>query len=154
MEMQLVPVDEIKRELSKLKEGIAKTMSWIHIRAIRILIKATFKEGIDTPIDITIFDKRIKNTREACLGGISGNLYAGKVASYIYSRIAYNLVDKNFSRALTLHQDFKNKDLMKEGNRPYSITYSISYAMSNTHHSDLFQMKEHIEIPEVFERVA
>ncbi|MGR6722317.1 hypothetical protein, partial [Aeromonas veronii] len=95
-------------------------MCWIHIGAIWILIKATFKEGVDSPIDISVFDRRIKNLRDGCLGAISGNLYAGKVATYLYPKIAYNLADRDFNRALTLHQDFKNKDLMKDGNRSYS----------------------------------
>ncbi|KAK4391395.1 movement protein [Sesamum angolense] len=72
----------------------------------------------------------------------------------IHPRIAYNLADQDFSRVLTLHQDFKRKDLMKEGNRPYSITYRIAYALSNTHHSDLFLRKEYIEIPRIFKEFA
>ncbi|KAL0373861.1 UNVERIFIED_CONTAM: movement protein [Sesamum radiatum] len=72
----------------------------------------------------------------------------------IHPRIAYNLADQDFSRVLTLHQDFKRKDLMKEGNRPYSITYRIAYALSNTHHSDLFLRKEYIEIPRIFKKFA
>ncbi|KAK4397866.1 movement protein [Sesamum angolense] len=83
-----------------------------------------------------------------------GNLYAGKLMFDIHSRIAYNLADQDFSRVLTLHQDFKRKDLMKEGNRPYSITYRIAYALSNTHHSDLFLRKEYIEIPRIFKEFA
>ncbi|KAL0288502.1 UNVERIFIED_CONTAM: movement protein [Sesamum radiatum] len=72
----------------------------------------------------------------------------------IHSRIAYNLADQDFSRVLTLHQDFKRKDLMKEGNRLYSITYRIAYALSNTHRSDLFLRKEYIEIPRIFKEFA
>ncbi|KAK4407661.1 movement protein [Sesamum angolense] len=72
----------------------------------------------------------------------------------IHPRIAYSLADQDFSRVLTLHQDFKRKDLMKEGNRPYSITYRIAYALSNTHHSDLFLRKEYIEIPRIFKEFA
>ncbi|KAL0296193.1 UNVERIFIED_CONTAM: movement protein [Sesamum radiatum] len=72
----------------------------------------------------------------------------------IHPRIAYNLADQDFSRVLTLHQDFQRKDLMKEGNRPYSITYRIAYALSNTHHSDLFLRKEYIEIPRIFRKFA
>ncbi|KAK4402322.1 putative enzymatic polyprotein [Sesamum angolense] len=83
-----------------------------------------------------------------------GNLYAGKLMFDIHPRIAYNLADQDFSRFLTLHQDFKRKDLMKEGNRPYSITYRIAYALSNTHHSDLFLRKEYIEIPRIFKEFA
>ncbi|KAK4406323.1 putative enzymatic polyprotein [Sesamum angolense] len=82
-----------------------------------------------------------------------GNLYAGKLMFDIHPRIAYNLADQDFSRVLTLHQDFKRKDLMKEG-RPYSITYRIAYALSNTHHSDLFLRKEYIEIPRIFKEFA
>ncbi|KAL0408396.1 UNVERIFIED_CONTAM: movement protein [Sesamum radiatum] len=72
----------------------------------------------------------------------------------IHPRIAYNLADQDFSRVLTLHQDFKRKDLMKEGNRPYSITYRIAYALTNTHHSGLFLRKEYIEIPRIFKEFA
>ncbi|KAL0453363.1 UNVERIFIED_CONTAM: Enzymatic polyprotein [Sesamum latifolium] len=50
--------------------------------------------------------------------------------------------------------NFKRKGLMKEGNRPYSITYRIAYALFNTHHSDLFLRKEYIEIPRIFKEFA
>ena len=43
---------------------------------------------------------------------------------------------------------------MKEGNRPYSITYRIAYALSNIHHSDLFLRKECIEISRIFKEFA
>ncbi|KAL0458091.1 UNVERIFIED_CONTAM: movement protein [Sesamum latifolium] len=113
MEMQLIPKEEILKELSKLREEVAVTMKWIHIGAIE-----------------------------------------GKLMFDIHPRIAYNLADQDFSRVLTLHQDFKRKDLMKEGNRPYSITYRIAYALSNTHYSDLFIRKEYIEIPRIFKEFA
>ncbi|KAL0451603.1 UNVERIFIED_CONTAM: movement protein [Sesamum latifolium] len=51
-------------------------------------------------------------------------------------------------------EDFKRKDLMKEGNRPYSITYRKAYALSNAHNSDLFLRKEYIEIPRIFKEFA
>ncbi|KAK4409388.1 movement protein [Sesamum angolense] len=150
MEMQLIPKEEILEELSKLREEIAVTMKWIHIGTIEVVIKATFKEGIDSEIHLSIMDRRINNLRDGCLGTMIGNLYAGKLMFDIHPRIAYNLADQDFSRVLTLHQDFKRKDLMKEGNRPYSITYRIAYALSNTHHSDLFLRKEYIEISRIF----
>ncbi|KAL0444580.1 UNVERIFIED_CONTAM: movement protein [Sesamum latifolium] len=79
---------------------------------------------------------------------------SGKMMFDIHPRIAYNLADQDFSRVLTLHQDFKRKDLMKEGNRPYSITYIIAYALSNTHHFDLFLRKEYIEVPRICKEFA
>ncbi|KAL0462692.1 UNVERIFIED_CONTAM: hypothetical protein Slati_0156800 [Sesamum latifolium] len=41
-------------------------------------------------------------------------IYKKKLMFDIHPRIAYNLADQDFSRVLTLHQDFKRKDLMKE----------------------------------------
>ncbi|KAL0373533.1 UNVERIFIED_CONTAM: movement protein [Sesamum radiatum] len=99
-------------------------------------------------------DRRINNLRDGCLETMIGNLYAGKLMFDIHPKIAYNLADQDFSRVLTLHQDFKRKDLMKEGNIPYSITYRIAYALSNTHHSNLFLRKEYIEIPRIFKKFA
>ncbi|KAL0298597.1 UNVERIFIED_CONTAM: movement protein [Sesamum radiatum] len=154
MEMQLIPKEEILEELSRLREEIAVTMKWIHIGTIEVVIKETFKEGIDSEMHLSIMDRRINNLRDGCLGTMIGNLYAGKLMFDIHPRIAYNLADQDFSRVLTLHQDFKRKDLMKEGNRPYSITYRIAYALSNTHHSDLFLRKEYIEIPRIFKEFA
>ncbi|KAL0446320.1 UNVERIFIED_CONTAM: movement protein [Sesamum latifolium] len=152
--MQLIPKEEILEELSKLREEVAITMKWIHIGAIEVVIKATVKEEIDSEIHLSIMDRRINNLRDGCLGTMIGNLYAGKLMFDIHPRIAYNLADQDFSRVLTLHQDFKRKDLMKEGNRPYSIGYRIAYALSNTHHSDLFLRKEYIEIPRIFKEFA
>ncbi|KAL0416619.1 UNVERIFIED_CONTAM: movement protein [Sesamum latifolium] len=153
MEIQLIPKEEILEELSKLREEVAVTMKWIHIGAIEVVIKATFKEGIDYKIHLSIMDRRINNLRDGCLGTMIENLYAGKRMFDIHPRIAYNLADQDFSRVLTLHQDFK-KRLMKEGNRPYSIIYRIAYALSKTHHSDLFFRKEYIEIPRIFKEFA
>ncbi|KAL0283235.1 UNVERIFIED_CONTAM: movement protein [Sesamum angustifolium] len=154
MEMQLIPKEEILEELSRHREEIAVTMKWIHIGTIEVVIKATFKEGIDSEIHLSIMDRRINNLRYGCHGTMIGNLYVGKLMFDIHPRIAYNLADQDFSRVLTLHQDFKRKDLMKEGNRPYSITYRIAYALSNTHYSDLFLRKEYIEIPRIFKEFA
>ncbi|KAL0367829.1 UNVERIFIED_CONTAM: movement protein [Sesamum radiatum] len=154
MEMQLIPKEEILEDLSKVREEVAVTMKWIHIGTIEVVIKETFKEGIDSGIHLSIMDRRINNLRDGCLGTMIGNLYAGKLTFDIHPRIAYNLADQDFSRVLTLHQDFKRKDLMKEGNRPYSITYRIAYALSNTHHFDLFLRKEYIEIPRIFKEFA
>ncbi|KAL2236250.1 UNVERIFIED_CONTAM: movement protein [Sesamum indicum] len=99
-------------------------------------------------------DRRINNLSDRCLETMIGNLYAGKLIFDINPRIAYNLANQDFSRVLTLQQDFKRKDLMKEGNRPYFITYKIAYALSNTHHLDLFLRKEYIEIPRIFKEFA
>ncbi|KAL0340304.1 UNVERIFIED_CONTAM: movement protein [Sesamum radiatum] len=67
MEMQLIPKEEILEELSRLREEIAVTMKWIHIGTIEVVIKATFKEGIDSEIHLSIMDRRINNLRDGIL---------------------------------------------------------------------------------------
>ncbi|KAK4411684.1 movement protein [Sesamum angolense] len=74
MEMQLIPKEEILEELSRLREEVAVTMKWIHIGTIEVVIKATFKEGIDSEIHLSIMDRRINNLRDGCLGTMIGNL--------------------------------------------------------------------------------
>ena len=56
MNMHLVPKEEILEELSGMKEEIAVTMKWIHIGTIEVVIKATFKEGIDSELHLSVTD--------------------------------------------------------------------------------------------------
>ncbi|KAL2231075.1 UNVERIFIED_CONTAM: movement protein, partial [Sesamum indicum] len=95
MEMQLIPKEEILEELSKLREEVVVTMKWIHIETIEVVIKTTFKEGIDSEIHLSIMDRRINNLRDGCLGTMIGNLYAGKLMFDIHPRIAYNLANQD-----------------------------------------------------------
>ena len=87
-----------------------------------MIISATFREGLDTPIDLALLDNRIVNKKEEILGIIRGNLKYQKLTFDIYPKIAYNFRDKDFDKTLSLIQDFKRKDFMREGNKPYSIT--------------------------------
>ncbi|XP_057779702.1 uncharacterized protein LOC130998287 [Salvia miltiorrhiza] len=154
VEIQLVTAKDVRGDLAKMKPSVATTMKWIHIGAIQLVIKSALSKGIDLPIDIAICDKRITNPRDAILGAFSGNLYVKQIITELYPQIAYNIQDTNFSRALTLYQDYKRKELLKGANRPYSITCQVSYSLSNSHHTDLFMGKEFIEIPEIFKEVA
>ncbi|KAL0332947.1 UNVERIFIED_CONTAM: putative enzymatic polyprotein [Sesamum calycinum] len=118
----------------------------------RMTVSNKRKEScVKIPTSVHMMDSELEGLlipKEEILGELR------KLMFDIHPRIAYNLADQDFSRVLTLHQDFKRKDLMKEGNRPYSITYRIAYALSNTHHSDLFLRKEYIEIPRIFKEFA
>ncbi|XP_057811888.1 uncharacterized protein LOC131026135 [Salvia miltiorrhiza] len=110
VEIQLVPAEDIKRDLQRMKPEVA-----------------------NQPTDVALCDKRIRDAKVSVLGAFS---------------------DSSFSRALTLYQDYKKKDLMTGGNMPYSLTYQVSYALSNSHHTELFLGKEFIEVPEIFKEVA
>ncbi|KAK4397136.1 movement protein [Sesamum angolense] len=90
MEMQLIPKEEILEELSRLREEVAVTMKWIHIGTIEVVIKATFKEGIDSEIHLSIMDRRINNLRDGCLGTMIEDRITG-----------YKGKEKDLARVLT-----------------------------------------------------
>lgn len=150
----LLSKKDIQNKLTRVKPEIRNTLGWIHIGAIQIIIKSTFKEGIDSPIELAIMDNRIRQREEACLGILKGNLQYGKLKFNIHPRISYHIQDKDFDKTLSLLQDFKRRDFFKTQNRPYSITYAISYAISNTHHSECFSIKNTIDFPLLFNEVC
>ena len=43
---------------------------------------------------------------------------------------------------------------MREGNKPYSITYKIAYALSNTHHIEYFAHEDYIDLPLLFQDIG
>ena len=129
-------------------------IGWIYIGCIQMIISETFREGIDTPIDLALLDNRIINKKEAILGIIRGNLKYHKLIFNIYPKIPYNLADKYFDRTLSLIQNFKRQDFMREGNKLYSITYKIAYALSNTHHIEYFAQKDYIDLPLLFRDIG
>ena len=85
---------------------------------------------------------------------IRGNLKYQNLIFNIYPKISYNLDDKDFDKTLSLIQDFKRTCFMKEGNKPYSITYKIAYALSNTHHTKYFAQNGYIDIPLLFQDIG
>ena len=119
-----------------------------------MIISATFREGIDTPIDLALLDNRIINKKEAILGIIRGNLKYQKLIFNIFPKIACNLANRDFDRTLSLIQDFKRQEFMREENKPYSIIYKIDYALSNTHHIEYFSQKNYIDLPLFFHYIG
>ena len=154
IEIPLLEKRELIQRISKINEKDRCKIGWIYIGSIQMIISATFREGIDTPIDLALLDNWIVNKKEAILGIIRGNLKYQKLIFNVYPKIAYNLADKDFDRTLSLIQDFKRQDFMREGNKPYSITYKIAYALSNTHHIEYFAQKDYIDLPLLFHEIG
>ena len=154
IEIPLLEKRELVQRISKINEKDRCKIGWIYIGSIQMIISATFREGIDTPIDLALLDNRIVNKKEAILGIIRGNLKYQKLIFNVYPKIAYNLTDKDLDRTLSLIQDFKRQDFMREGNKPYSITYKIAYALSNTHHIEYFAQKDYIDLPLLFHEIG
>ena len=150
IEIPLLEKGEMLKKIQKIDEKDRCKIGWIYIGSIQMIII----EGLDTSIDIALLDNRIINKKEAILGIIRGNLKYQKLIFNIYPKIAYNIGDNDFDKTLSLIQGFKRKDFMREGNKPYSITYKIAYALSNTHHIEYFAKKVYTDLPLLFHDIG
>jgi hypothetical protein len=54
--------------MRKIQEKIKEKHGWLHIGTMPIITIATFRGGLDIPIDLAILDNRIKCRQEATLG--------------------------------------------------------------------------------------
>ena len=92
----------INKEIQDIK---AKTpIKYVHLGGTEILIKACFREGIDTPIEIYLADDRIVHPIEkSIISAVRGNLIYQKFKFTISANYTISLTDKNIDRSLVLY---------------------------------------------------
>jgi len=154
VEIPLVNREEISAKLSKLSPEIRKTISYIHIGSIRIMVKATFRLGINSPIKLALVDRRLVKPQDAIFGAIQGNLAYGKLLFTCNPQTGVPLNTKNINSVLCLAHEFERSDLMRSGDMPFSITYKLGYSLTNSHHSMMFKSGEKISIDGIFKEIG
>ncbi|UME39641.1 movement protein [Pueraria virus A] len=152
-EIPLISKQEIEHKLSKLKPEVRRTIGYINIGLIKIMVKSTFRTGVDSPIKLALLDRRLNNIQDALFGGIQGNLSYGKLMFSCSPRISVSLRDKEINQILCLAHEFSRTDLMNQGRHPYTVTYMLGYTLSNSHHSMSFRNNEPIKIEALFRDV-
>uniref|UniRef100_M1DQ39 Movement protein n=1 Tax=Solanum tuberosum TaxID=4113 RepID=M1DQ39_SOLTU len=136
----------IERIFRKIPERKRRKMNYVHFGGNQILVKSTFKEGINCPIVINLSDERFINAREGNLGIIEGNLAYTKLLFTYYPKYCISLKDADFNDALNLHFQVKRNDLFKPGNHIMSIYYQALYTVTNSNYGSVYKNKEMIEI--------
>ncbi|CAN1811681.1 hypothetical protein LINPERHAP1_LOCUS26296 [Linum perenne] len=111
------------------------------------------KLGINTPIELEIRDDRIINQEESIIAKGSGNLNYGIIKFDINLQQGLSLTDENLDSSIIIKYELKRNDLMKENSKPFSVTYQINYALTNSHHSLTFKDKEIITIEDLFKPI-
>lgn len=53
----------------------------------------------------------------------------------IYPKFALELKSANLNKFLYFIHHFERNDLMNPGDKPFTITYLIGYALTNSHHN-------------------
>jgi hypothetical protein len=70
---------QINERIKNLSETERKKIGYIHISTIQILIKSTFKKGIDAPLELILMDSRIQNKEQAIIAQGKCNLKHEKI---------------------------------------------------------------------------
>jgi len=95
-----------KRLLNKEIQDIkAKNpIKYVHLGGTEILIKACFREGIDTPIEIYLADDRIVQPIEkSIISAVRGNLIYQKFKFIVSANSSVAVDDKNIDKSLVLY---------------------------------------------------
>ncbi|KVE45623.1 hypothetical protein Ccrd_023974, partial [Cynara cardunculus var. scolymus] len=74
--LPLITKSEIRQKLEKIPTDTRKKITFAHIGAIKILIKAQFRNGIDSPIKMALVDNRINNRKDNLLGAPLGGWWS------------------------------------------------------------------------------
>ncbi|KAG5575511.1 hypothetical protein H5410_055645 [Solanum commersonii] len=152
--LNLLTKPMIDQILRKIPEKKRKKMNYVHLGGIQILVKSTFKEGINCPIVINLSDERFINAREGNLGIVEGNLAYTKLLFTYYPKYCISLKDADFNDALSLHFQIKRKDLFKPGNHIMSIYYQALYTVTNSNYGKIYKNKGMIEIDQECSGIA
>ena len=151
----LINKRSIDLALRKIKnESTKEKIQYIYLAEIQILIKSLFKEGIDSPIVLSLHDQRFTDPSIGHLGTIEGNLCYTKLLFICHPRYCVHIKDKNIDETLSLHFKLLKKNLMKEGNRIMTIHYSALYSFCNSNYGEIYGNKPYIEINKDCEDIA
>ncbi|CAN1256993.1 hypothetical protein LINPERPRIM_LOCUS9490 [Linum perenne] len=100
-----------------------------------------------------IRDNIIIDQEESIIAKGAGNLNCGIIKFDINLLQGLNLTDENLDSSIVIKYELKREYLMKENSKPFSVTYQINYALTNSHHSLTFKDKEVITIEDLFKPI-
>ncbi|WMV58118.1 hypothetical protein MTR67_051503 [Solanum verrucosum] len=92
----------INKEIQEIKAK--EPIKYVHLGGTEILIKACFREGIDTPIEIYLADDRIVEPIErSIISAVKGNLIYQKFKFIISANYSVAINDRNIDKSLVLY---------------------------------------------------
>ena len=150
--LSIINKEQIAQKIKSLKHK--NKISYIHLATVQIILKSTFNQGIDCPIELALLDDRLIKREDATLAKGVGNLSAGKIKFDLNLRQGMSLLDEDLDRSIFLSYKLLRTDLFHKGNHPFSITYRVNYALSNSHHSIDFVGNDRIHISDLFSQVV
>ncbi|TMW84435.1 hypothetical protein EJD97_025198 [Solanum chilense] len=124
-----------KRIINKeIQDIIAKTpIKYVHLGGTEILIKAYFREGIDTPIELYLADDRIIHPIEkSVISAVRGNLIYQKFTFIIIANYSVAITDRNIDKSLVLYWKMSGIELAP-GSKIFTARCKNLYILSTKH---------------------
>ncbi|WMV33246.1 hypothetical protein MTR67_026631, partial [Solanum verrucosum] len=88
------------------------SIKYVHLGGTKILIKACFREGIDTPIEIYLADDRIiQPIEKSIISAVRGNLIYQKFKFIITANYSVVINDRNIDKSLVLYWRMSGTEL-------------------------------------------
>nr|CAC88810.1 putative movement protein [Nicotiana tabacum] len=144
-----------KRLLNKEIQDIkAKNpIKYVHLGGTKILIKACFREGIDTPIEIYLADDRIVQPIEkSIISAVRGNLIYQKFKFIVSANYSVAVDDKNIDKSLVLYWKMSGIELAP-GSKIFTARCKNLYVLTTKHKITTKNKINKIKIENPFERI-
>ncbi|GJS95010.1 reverse transcriptase domain-containing protein [Tanacetum coccineum] len=103
---------------------------------------------------MALLDNRIESRKDCILEIARGNLAYSRFMFTVYPQYGISLDSKYLDQVLAFVHEFERSDLMKPGNKVFSITYLVAYALTSSHHSIDYKKKEYVEMDDLFTEIG
>ncbi|XP_075645858.1 uncharacterized protein LOC142617042 [Castanea sativa] len=119
--LPLITKEEMRRKISSIKcDSARREIGYAHIGGIQVLIKSTFAEGVNSPIQMALLDNRIRDRKDCVLGIARGNLAHKKAIMNVYPKFSLSLNDEHFNKTLSFAYKFNRLNLVQSGGVPFT----------------------------------
>ncbi|QIE08169.1 coat protein [Epiphyllum virus 4] len=122
-----------ENEIQKIPEKDQNKIKNIHLSAVEIIIKAYFREGIDTPLEIMLCDDRITYPQDGSIvDTLIGNLIYQKVKFTKIINYSISTQDKNLDKSLVMYWNLEGIEMIPNS-KIFSVRLRNLYLLSDKH---------------------
>ena len=142
----------INKEIQDIKAK--NPIKYVHLGGTEILIKACFREGIDTPIEIYLADDRIiQPIEKSIISAVKGNLIYQKFKFIISANYSVAINDRNIDKSLVLYWKMSGIELAP-GSKIFTARCKNLYVLTTKHKITAKNKINKIKIEDPFERIV
>ena len=143
----------INKEINDIKSK-GDPIKYVHLGGTEILIKACFREGIDTPIELYLADDRIiKPIEKSIITAVKGNLIYQKFKFIISANYSVAVTDRNIDKSLVLYWKISGIELTP-GSKIFTARCKNLYVLTTKYKITGKNKINKIQIESPFEQIV